>query len=43
MDKKLTTEQIKKIEDVLSRDQRVELIPTRDSIRVIVVKRSEIK
>ena len=43
MDKKLTTKQKKKIEDVLSRDQRVELIPTRDSIRVIAVKRSEVK
>ena len=31
------------IERVLSQDQRVELIPTRDGVRVIRVRRDEIK
>lgn len=31
------------IEAVLSNDQRVELIPTKDGVRVIRVKREEVK
>lgn len=34
---------IKKIEAVLSKGNRVELIPVKDGIRVIKVKREEIK
>lgn len=34
---------IKAIESVLAKDQRVELIPTRDSVRVIQVERKEVK
>lgn len=42
-ERQLTYEQIKAIEATLSKDQRVELIPTRDGIRVILVQRKEIK
>lgn len=34
---------IKAIESVLAKDQRVELIPTRDSVRVIQIERKEVK
>lgn len=34
---------IKAIESVLAKDQRVELIPTRESVRVIQVERKEVK
>ena len=34
---------IKAIESVLAKDQRVELIPTRNSVRVIQVERKEVK
>lgn len=39
----LTPEHIAAINAVLAKDQRVELIPTRDGIRVIYIKREEIK
>ena len=41
--KKLTADNIRAIEAVLSRGDRVELIPTRDSVRVICVRREEAK
>ena len=39
----LTAENIRAINAVLSRDQRVELIPTKDGVRVIHVRREEVK
>ena len=39
----LTEENINAIERVLAKDQRVELIPTRDSVRVIQIERKEVK
>lgn len=39
----LTPENIQTINAVLAKDQRVELIPTRDGIRIIRIKREEIK
>ena len=39
----LTDDAIKAIEAVLARDERVELIPTRDGVRVIRVVRKEVK
>lgn len=39
----LTDENIKAINSVLEKDQRVELIPTKDGVRVIRVKRDEVK
>ena len=41
--KRLTQENIEAINAVLAMDQRVELIPTKDSIRVICVRREEVK
>ena len=41
--KVLTAETISAIEATLSKGERVELIPTRDSVRVIQVKREEVK
>ena len=41
--KELTADNIRAIEAVLSRGERVELIPTRDSVRVIRVRREEAK
>ena len=38
----LTAENIKAINSVLAKDQRVELIPTRDGVKVIHVRREEI-
>ena len=40
---KLTEGNIKAINSVLEKDQRVELIPTKDGVRVIRVKREEVK
>ena len=40
---KLDAKTIKAIESVLAKDQRVELIPTKDGVRVIHVKREEVK
>ena len=34
---------IKAIESILAKDERVELIPTKDSVRVVQVKRKEVK
>lgn len=39
----LTDDAIKAIEAVLARDERVELIPTKDGVRVIRVVRKEVK
>lgn len=41
--KKLTEADIIAINSVLVRDQRVELIPTRDGVRVIRIRREEVK
>lgn len=41
--KKLTPEEIALIEATLTKDQRVELIPTKDGIKIICVKRNELK
>ena len=41
--KKLTDDQIRAINEVLSRDQRVELIPTREGVRVIRIRREDVK
>lgn len=41
--KTLTEENISAINSVLARDQRVELIPTRDGVRVICIRREEVK
>lgn len=44
IDEKILNEKIiKTIESILAKDERVELIPTRDSVRVIQVKRKEVK
>lgn len=40
---KLTEEQVKQIQAVLSRGERVEVIPTKDAIKLLQVKRQEIK
>lgn len=40
---KLSENAIKAIEKTLNQDQRVELIPTRDGVKVIHVQRKEIK
>ncbi len=39
----LTDKDIAKINSVLSKDQRVEGIPVKDGVRVIRVKREEVK
>ena len=39
----LTAENITAINAVLAKDQRVELIPTRDGVKVIHVRREEVK
>ena len=41
--KTLTADNIRAINAVLAKDQRVELIPTRDGVKVIHVQRREIK
>lgn len=41
--KTLTETDIRAINSVLARDQRVELIPTRDGVRVIRIRREEVK
>lgn len=43
MKKTLTEADISAINSVLARDQRVELIPTRDGVRVIRIRREEVK
>ena len=40
---KLDAKTIRNIEAILAKDQRVELIPTKDGVRVIHVKREEVK
>lgn len=39
----LTPENIRTINAVLAKDQRVELIPTKDGIKIIRIKREEAK
>ena len=39
----LTTEQIKAAEAVLAKGHRVELIPVKDGIKIIHIKREEVK
>lgn len=41
--KVLTEDAIERINSVLVRDRRVELIPTKDGVRVIEIKREEVK
>lgn len=43
MDYKLTPEQIEKIEEVISKGDRVEIIPAKDGARIIQETRKEIK
>lgn len=42
-DLQLTPEDIKAIESVLARDERVMLIPTRDRIKIVRVRHDEVK
>ena len=42
-DLQLSPEDIKAIESVLARDERVMLIPTRDRIRIVRVRHDEVK
>ena len=39
----LTEKDIAKINSVLAKDQRVEVIPVKDGVRVIKIKRDEVK
>ena len=39
----LTDDEIERINSMLAKDQRVELIPTKDGVRVIEIKREEVK
>ena len=43
MSKSLSQAEIRAINAVLSQDQRVELIPTKDGVRVIRILRQEVK
>ena len=43
MNYKLTPEQIKKIIQALNSGQRVELIPLKDHIKVMIIQRTEAK
>lgn len=40
---KLTEEQVRQIQVVLSKGERVELIPLKDTIKLLQVRRQEIK
>lgn len=40
---KLTEEQVRQIQVVLSKGERVELIPIKDGVRVFEIRRKEIK
>lgn len=42
-EKRLTPENIAAINAVLAKEQRVELIPTKDGVKVIHVRREEVK
>ena len=42
-DLRITPEMVQAIESVLARDERVMLIPTKDSIKVVRVRHDEIK
>lgn len=39
----LTDDAIERINSVLAKERRVELIPTKDGVRVIEIKREEVK
>lgn len=41
--KKLTLEDIAKIEHVLSKGDRVELIPVRDGVKILHIRREEVR
>lgn len=43
MDCKLTPEQIKKIEEVINKGDRVEIIPVKDGVRIVQETRKEIE
>lgn len=43
MDKRLTDEQIKAAERVLQNGHRVELIPVKEGIKLVQVRREEVK
>lgn len=40
---KINPEHIKAIEAILSKDDRVELIPVKDGVKIIHIKRKEVK
>ena len=42
-DLKLTPEDVRAIESVLARDERVMLIPTKDRIKIVRVRHDEVK
>ena len=42
-DLKLTPEEISAIESVLAKDQRVMLIPTKERLRIVCVRQTEVK
>ena len=42
-DLKLTPEEIRAIEDVLAKEERIMLIPTRDKIKIVRVRNEEIR
>lgn len=41
--KKLTPEQIKAIETVTTKGDRVEVVPVKDGVKILKVKREEVK
>lgn len=43
MDELITLEKIKSIESVLAKGDRVELIPVKDGVKVVRVRREEVK
>lgn len=42
-EKKLTPEQIRAVEAALSKGDRVEIIPQKESVKIVHIRRSEIK
>jgi hypothetical protein len=43
MDELITPEKIKSIESVIAKGDRVELIPVKDGVKVVRVRRDEVK
>ncbi len=43
MDEKIISEAIKKVAPVLTKGDRVELIPVKDGVKVVRVRREEVK